>query len=161
MFHDTSFHSVVPTNIGRTNFHLIFTGPSSSEHRLCVTLPLPALIVLIIILICVVLAVQNMSACGAVSPSHEVEFHALEGSLNMMSKVLNDVLDLCVDPDCVFLTVLLIGCYSHRMDSGKFESFNQVLFLSRFIFAPCIYPGSPSALCLSSSHGITLHAPTT
>lgn len=53
------------------------------------------------------LAVQNMSACGAVSPSHEVEFNALEGSLNMMSKVLNDVLDF------------------HRMDSGKFESFNQ------------------------------------
>lgn len=42
----------------------------------------------------VVLAVQNMRACGAVSQSHEVEFNALEGSLNMMSKVLNDVLDL-------------------------------------------------------------------
>ncbi|KAF9649944.1 hypothetical protein BDM02DRAFT_3093963 [Thelephora ganbajun] len=53
------------------------------------------------------LAVQNMSACGAVSKSHEVEFNALEGSLNMMSKVLNDVLDF------------------HRMDSGRFESFNK------------------------------------
>ena len=45
------------------------------------------------------LAVQNMSACGVVSQSHEVEFNALEGSLNMMSKVLNDVLDLYVGRD--------------------------------------------------------------
>jgi hypothetical protein len=60
-----------------------------------------------------VLAVQNMNACNAVDKSHEIEFQALEGSLNMMSKgwprptlperftdewfhaiVLNDVLDL-------------------------------------------------------------------
>lgn len=57
------------------------------------------------------LAVQNMVAYNAVSKTHEVEFKALESSLNMMSKggcrpssvssldpddfpVLNDVLDL-------------------------------------------------------------------
>ena len=59
------------------------------------------------------LAVQNMGACNAVDKSHEIEFQALEGSLDMMSKgwsgtilpehltdgghcviVLNDVLDL-------------------------------------------------------------------
>ena len=34
----------------------------------------------------VVLAVQNMDACNAVNKSHEIEFQALEGSLNMMSK---------------------------------------------------------------------------
>lgn len=34
----------------------------------------------------VVLAVQNMNACNAVDESHEIEFKALEGSLNMMSK---------------------------------------------------------------------------
>jgi len=62
-----------------------------------------------------VLAVQNMDACNAVNKSHEIEFQALEGSLDMMSKgwsgtaipehltdggfcatVLNDVLDLWV-----------------------------------------------------------------
>lgn len=67
-----------------------------------------------------------MSACGAVSSSHEVEFHALEGSLNMMSKVLNDVLDLCVNRDHAFFPSLIGRC-SHRMDSGRFESFNKVL----------------------------------
>ena len=34
----------------------------------------------------VVLAVQNMDACNAVNKSHEIEFQALEGSLDMMSK---------------------------------------------------------------------------
>ena len=67
-----------------------------------------------------------MSACGVVSRSHEVEFNALEGSLNMMSKVLNDVLDLCVDRSGCFFQRLLIARYSHRMDSGKFESSNKV-----------------------------------
>jgi len=62
-----------------------------------------------------VLAVQNMNVCNAVNETHEIEFKALEGSLNMMSKgwsgstllecfadytfspaVLNDVLDLWV-----------------------------------------------------------------
>jgi hypothetical protein len=58
-----------------------------------------------------VLAVQNMDAYGSVPKTQEIEFKALEGSLNMMSKgssfsvlyillrllmisVLNDVLDL-------------------------------------------------------------------
>ncbi|KAJ8462504.1 hypothetical protein ONZ45_g17909 [Pleurotus djamor] len=40
------------------------------------------------------LAVQNMEASGAISKRFEIEFNALEGSLSMMSKVLNDVLDL-------------------------------------------------------------------
>lgn len=38
----------------------------------------------------------------------EIEFNALAGSLTMMSKVLNDVLDF------------------NRMDSGKFESVSRV-----------------------------------
>ncbi len=38
------------------------------------------------------LAVQNMAASGLVA--QDIEFKALEGSLSMMSKVLNDVLDL-------------------------------------------------------------------
>ncbi|KAG8985435.1 hypothetical protein FRB90_004704 [Tulasnella sp. 427] len=41
------------------------------------------------------LAVQNMQATGRFA-SDEIEYTALEGSLNMMSKVLNDVLDLWV-----------------------------------------------------------------
>ncbi|EJD47260.1 hypothetical protein AURDEDRAFT_163867 [Auricularia subglabra TFB-10046 SS5] len=50
------------------------------------------------------LATQNMEAGGAVPRAHEIEFHALQGSLGMMSKVLNDVLDF------------------NRMDAGRFES---------------------------------------
>ena len=87
-----------------------------------------------------------MSACGAVSQTHEVEFNALEGSLNMMSKVLNDVLDLCVNLNDGSLCCLLTGCYSHRMDSGKFESFNKVRCL-------------PSVVALRSS-SLTAPSPT-
>ncbi|KAF8075156.1 hypothetical protein FPV67DRAFT_1476207 [Lyophyllum atratum] len=67
------------------------------------------------------LAVQNMEASGTVAKEQEIEFNALEGSLSMMSKVLNDVLDF------------------NRMDSGKFESafrpygFHQVM---RSLFIP-------------------------
>ncbi|KAG9014389.1 hypothetical protein FRB94_012795 [Tulasnella sp. JGI-2019a] len=50
------------------------------------------------------LAVQNMEATGVFDEDNNLEFTALEGSLNMMSKVLNDVLDF------------------NRMDSGRFES---------------------------------------
>jgi signal transduction histidine kinase len=42
------------------------------------------------------LAVQNMEAEGAIPKGQELEFTALTGSLSMMSKVLNDVLDLYV-----------------------------------------------------------------
>ncbi|PIL24591.1 hypothetical protein GSI_12475 [Ganoderma sinense ZZ0214-1] len=65
------------------------------------------------------LAVQNMQASGTVT--QDIEFKALEGSLSMMSKVLNDVLDF------------------NRMDSGRFESvlkpykFHQVM---RSLFVP-------------------------
>ncbi|KAF8997922.1 hypothetical protein BDQ17DRAFT_1362850 [Cyathus striatus] len=67
------------------------------------------------------LAVQNMEASGTIAKDQEVEFNALSGSLTMMSKVLNDVLDF------------------NRMDSGKFESasrpyaFHQVM---RSLFIP-------------------------
>lgn len=101
-----------------------------------------------------------MSACGAVSQSHDVEFNALEGSLNMMSKVLNDVLDLCVSCDGGFFSFLLIEYYSHRMDSGRFESFNKVPRPSHH-FVLCTHPVSLIALRLSSSHGIALHTSTT
>jgi osomolarity two-component system sensor histidine kinase SLN1 len=67
------------------------------------------------------LAVQNMAAIGVFARSQDIEFKALEGSLSMMSKVLNDVLDF------------------NRMDAGRFESvskpyaFHQVL---RSLFVP-------------------------
>ncbi|KAF8902397.1 hypothetical protein CPB84DRAFT_1678868 [Gymnopilus junonius] len=67
------------------------------------------------------LAVQNMEASSAIPKDQEIEFNALCGSLSMMSKVLNDVLDF------------------NRMDSGKFESmsrpygFHQVM---RSLFVP-------------------------
>ncbi|CAL1717262.1 unnamed protein product [Somion occarium] len=67
------------------------------------------------------LAVQNMEASGTVAKEQDIEFKALEGSLSMMSKVLNDVLDF------------------NRMDSGRFESvlkpysFHQVM---RSLFVP-------------------------
>ncbi|KAH6915774.1 hypothetical protein BKA70DRAFT_469829 [Coprinopsis sp. MPI-PUGE-AT-0042] len=67
------------------------------------------------------LAVQNMAASGTVARNQEIEFNALSGSLSMMSKVLNDVLDF------------------NRMDMGKFESasrpyqFHQVM---RSLFIP-------------------------
>ncbi|EAU90389.2 hypothetical protein CC1G_00773 [Coprinopsis cinerea okayama7 len=62
-----------------------------------------------------------MAASGTVAKDQEIEFNALSGSLSMMSKVLNDVLDF------------------NRMDSGKFESasrpyaFHQVM---RSLFIP-------------------------
>ncbi|KAJ7509919.1 hypothetical protein B0H11DRAFT_1961525 [Mycena galericulata] len=49
------------------------------------------------------LAVQNINSSGIITKDHEIEFHALSGSLNMMRNVLNDVLDF------------------NRMDSGTFE----------------------------------------
>ncbi|KAK7056448.1 hypothetical protein VNI00_003003 [Paramarasmius palmivorus] len=64
---------------------------------------------------------RNMSASGTIAKSQEIEFNALEGSLSMMSKVLNDMLDF------------------NRMDSGNFESlsrpyaFHQVM---RSLFLP-------------------------
>ncbi|KAI0339670.1 hypothetical protein BDW22DRAFT_1455391 [Trametopsis cervina] len=67
------------------------------------------------------LAVQNIAASGHIDAAHDIEFTALEGSLGMMSKVLNDVLDF------------------NRMDSGRFESvakpyaFHQVM---RSLFVP-------------------------
>jgi osomolarity two-component system sensor histidine kinase SLN1 len=53
------------------------------------------------------LAVQNMAATGTFAQAPDIEFSALEGSLGMMSKVLNDVLDF------------------NRMDSGRFESVSK------------------------------------
>ena len=85
-----------------------------------------------------------MGACNAVDKSHEIEFQALEGSLNMMSKgwsgtalpthctdgdfcaiVLNDVLDLWVRLSRDSERILTRN--SHRMDSGKFESYDKVV----------------------------------
>ncbi|GJJ11166.1 hypothetical protein Clacol_005398 [Clathrus columnatus] len=56
------------------------------------------------------LAVQNMEASDSIPKGQDIEFAALEGSLSMMSKVLNDVLDF------------------NRMDSGRFESVNRPYF---------------------------------
>ncbi|KAG8733550.1 hypothetical protein FRC11_005303 [Ceratobasidium sp. 423] len=53
------------------------------------------------------LAAQNLAGTNAIQREHEIEFNALEGSLNMMSKVLNDVLDF------------------NRMDSGRFETVSK------------------------------------
>ncbi|KAI0747292.1 hypothetical protein BC629DRAFT_1585210 [Irpex lacteus] len=67
------------------------------------------------------LAVQNMAASRDIDRSQDIEFTALEGSLSMMSKVLNDVLDF------------------NRMDSGRFESvakpyaFHQIM---KSLFVP-------------------------
>ena len=43
-----------------------------------------------------VVAAQNMNATNAICKEQALEFEALIGSLSMMSKVLNDVLDLYV-----------------------------------------------------------------
>ena len=66
-----------------------------------------------------VLAVQNMEASGKVE---QVEFNALGGSLSMMSKVLNDVLDLYVVLCILFVPRPYSFLSSNRMDSGRFES---------------------------------------
>jgi len=67
-----------------------------------------------------------MGASGKIEKDQEIEFNALVGSLSMMSKVLNDVLDLYAlspcDPD--FFPTLLIS--SNRMDSGNFELMSRV-----------------------------------
>lgn len=42
-----------------------------------------------------------MAAATSLSKEHDVEFNALEGSLSMMSKVLNDVLDFNRMDRCV------------------------------------------------------------
>ncbi|KAF6761807.1 hypothetical protein DFP72DRAFT_879693 [Ephemerocybe angulata] len=82
------------------------------------------------------LAVQNMSALGAVAKEQELEFHALSGSLSMMSKVLNDVLDF------------------NRLDSGKFESaskpytFHQVM---RSLFIPLRLAANARGLSFEAS----------
>ncbi|CAK5267765.1 unnamed protein product [Mycena citricolor] len=85
-------------------FHdkFLTTGPSSAEHGLCVRL-----------WCCYVnsravsvLAVQNMAG-RPIAQDQELEFTALEGSLSMMSKVLNDVLDF------------------NRMESGRLESLSR------------------------------------
>lgn len=68
-----------------------------------------------------ILAVQNMEASHMIMKDQEIEFNALCGSLSMMSKVLNDVLDF------------------NRMDGGRFEilsrpyAFHQVM---RSLFVP-------------------------
>lgn len=62
-----------------------------------------------------------MAASRDIDRSQDIEFTALEGSLSMMSKVLNDVLDF------------------NRMDSGRFESvakpyaFHQIM---KSLFVP-------------------------
>jgi osomolarity two-component system, sensor histidine kinase SLN1 len=61
-----------------------------------------------------------MSALGVFSKSQDLEFNALEGSLAMMSKVLNDVLDF------------------NRMDSGKFESVNKPYALHQVLRSLCV-----------------------
>ncbi|EJU04144.1 hypothetical protein DACRYDRAFT_114545 [Dacryopinax primogenitus] len=53
------------------------------------------------------LASQNLIGSGAIKKEEDVEFQALEGSLKMMSKVLNDVLDF------------------NRMDSGRFVTVSK------------------------------------
>ncbi|KAF8727525.1 hypothetical protein AX14_007338 [Amanita brunnescens Koide BX004] len=53
------------------------------------------------------LAAQYLDASGGISGEQQLEFSALTGSLSMMSKVLNDVLDF------------------HRLDSGKFETVSR------------------------------------
>ncbi|KLO12174.1 hypothetical protein SCHPADRAFT_829937 [Schizopora paradoxa] len=50
------------------------------------------------------LAVQNMEATSSISKEQDIEWSALGGSLSMMSKVLNDVLDF------------------DRLDSGRFST---------------------------------------
>ena len=95
------------------------------------------------------LAVQNMDASGTVAKTQEIEFRALEGSLSMMSKVLNDVLDF------------------NRMDSGRFESVLKVrqsfdnyyfkftqLRMCHTRRACCVIR---AAICVPSSHAIFIH----
>ncbi|TDL16755.1 hypothetical protein BD410DRAFT_901857 [Rickenella mellea] len=53
------------------------------------------------------LALQNLEATGSIDMQQTVEWAALGGSLTMMSKVLNDVLDF------------------NRLDSGRFSTVNQ------------------------------------
>ncbi|KZT61979.1 hypothetical protein CALCODRAFT_479467 [Calocera cornea HHB12733] len=53
------------------------------------------------------LAAQNLIGSGGIKREDDVEFQALEGSLKMMSKVLNDVLDF------------------NRMDSGRFVTVSK------------------------------------
>lgn len=74
-----------------------------------------------------VLAVQNMEATG-VFHKDNIEFTALEGSLNMMSKVLNDVLDLYAhlsSSACARADAQPVVPHSNRMDSGRFESVSR------------------------------------
>lgn len=114
-----------------------------------------------------------MNARNAVDESHEIEFKALEDSLNMMSKgwsgtalpedctdhvfsaiVLNDVLDLWVclskDPE------RLLTSGSHRMDSGKFESYNKAGH--RSILSACTIMIGFIALCLPPNHAVPVRS---
>ncbi|KAF9454372.1 hypothetical protein P691DRAFT_392673 [Macrolepiota fuliginosa MF-IS2] len=69
-------------------------------------------------------AVRNMEASASITKDQQIEFNALSGSLNMTSKVLNDVLDF------------------NKMESGNFESaprpyaFHQVM--RSLLMSPCM-----------------------
>lgn len=125
----------------------------------------------------VVLAVQNMNVCNAVNESHDIEFKALEGSLNMMSKgssgtavlewftddvffaiVLNDVLDLWVRSSKDSWRLLTSN--SNRMDSGKFENYNKVGRHLLTLSACPIMTGF-TALRLPPSHAVPVRPPET
>ena len=58
-----------------------------------------------------------MQASGTVT--QDIEFKALEGSLSMMSKVLNDVLDLCVHPISSVLGALRVLSRSFQQPDGQ------------------------------------------
>ncbi|KAH7108443.1 hypothetical protein BKA62DRAFT_682198 [Auriculariales sp. MPI-PUGE-AT-0066] len=66
------------------------------------------------------LAVQNMAAAGVFRKSHELEFTALEGSLSMMTKVLNDMLDF------------------NRLDAGRFESVSRPFSFHQVMKTLCV-----------------------
>ena len=56
-----------------------------------------------------------------------------------------------------FLPYLLIECHSHRMDSGRFESFNKVRHLPSVITLRH-NPSPPPALRLPQRHGVAFYA---
>jgi hypothetical protein len=88
-------------------------------------------------------------AARPIAKDHEVEFSALEGSLSMMSKVLNDVLDLCVAPLIFFVVhggpqlIVWWMCIAIGWTAGVSSRYRAYVLPSFFLPSPRRFLPSP------------------
>lgn len=99
------------------------------------------------------LAVQNMGASGTIVKDMEIEFDALKGSLETMSKGRYP----CLPADRRLLTATVLNDVLdfNRIDSGNFESVSKVRTLQSYK-ALLLTAGSHSIFIKRSQHCIIL-----